>query len=98
VFWDEKAFDDTNLGLSSQNSIDNGAIGIYALKDASGYWNVPASRHNNGCVMSYGDGHCESWKWLDKYVTTAIRYQNTPSTDRDARRVQETVPFDYVLP
>ena len=98
VFWDEKSFDDAGLGLASQNSIDNGALGIYALKDATGYWNVPSSRHNNGCVMSFGDGHSEIWKWHDQYIASAIRYQMTPTTDRDARRIQDTVPYDYVLP
>jgi prepilin-type N-terminal cleavage/methylation domain-containing protein/prepilin-type processing-associated H-X9-DG protein len=95
VFWDEKAFDDTNLGLASQNSIDNGALGIYPLSSGSGYWNVPSSRHNNGCVVSFADAHAESWKWKDQYIQTAIRYQTSPSTDKDARRIQETVPLTY---
>ena len=90
VFWDEKASDDSN-----QNSIDNGTLGIYPLRDTTGYWNVPSSRHNNGCVLSFADGHGESWRWLDKYIAGAVRFQTTPSTDRDARRIQETVPFAY---
>jgi len=90
VFWDEKASDDP-----AQNSIDNGALGIYCLRDGPGYWNTPSNRHNNGCVMSYADGHAESWRWLDKYIATAQHLQTTPASDRDARRIQETVPFAY---
>ena len=48
--------------------------------------------------MSFADGHSEAWRWRDQYIATAIRYQTTPSSDRDARRIQETVPTDYVLP
>jgi prepilin-type processing-associated H-X9-DG protein len=85
VFWDEQANDDL-----TKNSIDNGAIGIWKWKETKGYWNVPATRHNNGCVMSYADGHVETWRWKDRYIGTATRFQITPATDRDAMRIQET--------
>jgi prepilin-type processing-associated H-X9-DG protein len=90
VFLDEKADDDLN-----KNSIDNGAIGIYPLSTGTGYWNVPSTRHSNGCVLSFADSHAESWRWVDKYIASAVRFQTTPATDRDARRVQETVPYSY---
>jgi prepilin-type N-terminal cleavage/methylation domain-containing protein/prepilin-type processing-associated H-X9-DG protein len=89
-------------------SIQNGALGI--LPPNLGecfYWNLPASRHNRGGVLSFGDGHAELWRWLDPYIVLAsdtIRksylaspdaYQvQVPSvpTDRDLRRLRETVP------
>ena len=93
VFWDEKA-DDT----LAKNSIDNGALGIYQMEDGIGYWNVPSSRHNNGCVMSFADGHVEQWRWTDKYIATAVGWQaaSKSSTDRDAIRIQQTVPSHYL--
>ena len=90
VFWDEKSSD-----IAEQNSIDNGTIGIWPVTVGSGYWNVPGIQHSYGCVMSFADGHTEAWHWREGYLRTAIRFQNTPTTDRDARRVQETVPGAY---
>jgi prepilin-type processing-associated H-X9-DG protein len=57
------------------NSIDNNVLGINPpMLDPSGtflqpnpsetgFWNLPASRHNNGCNLSFADGHAEHWKW-----------------------------------
>jgi prepilin-type N-terminal cleavage/methylation domain-containing protein len=95
VFWDEKAADDTQLGQSSQNSIDNGTLGIWPLAVNTGYWNVPGIQHSYGCVVSFADGHTEGWRWRDPFIRTATRFQQTPATDRDARRIQETVPVSY---
>ena len=83
VFLDEK-----------EDSIDNNAIGIWPLSTGqTGYWNVPAGiRHQNGCVIAFGDGHAEFWKWRDPYVLTATQFQATPTGDKDYRRLAETVP------
>jgi prepilin-type N-terminal cleavage/methylation domain-containing protein/prepilin-type processing-associated H-X9-DG protein len=48
-------------------SIDNGAIGIHHPV-SNNYWNLPASRHNNGCNLSFADGHAEHWAWLGPYL------------------------------
>jgi prepilin-type N-terminal cleavage/methylation domain-containing protein/prepilin-type processing-associated H-X9-DG protein len=57
------------------NSIDNNVLGINPpTLDPSGtslvpnstiatFWNLPSSRHNNGCNLSFADGHSEHWKW-----------------------------------
>jgi len=83
VFLDEK-----------EDSIDNNALGIWPPSFGQfGYWNVPAStRHQGGCVISFADGHSEFWKWLDSYVATAKQFDQTSSTDRDYKRLSETVP------
>jgi len=86
VFLDEK-----------ESSIDNNAIGIRPLSSINAgdltYWNVPAgTRHQNGCVLSFGDGHAEFWKWRDSYILTKNPFEATASTDRDLRRLAETVP------
>ena len=98
VFWDEKAVDDSDTSDTSQNSIDNGALGIYQEKDGYGYWNVPGIQHNYGCVMSFADGHAESWKWRDPYIRTATRWGaiTKPTSDRDAVRIVQTAPFQYL--
>ncbi len=34
------------------------------------WWDVPGNRHNNGCNLSFADGHVERWKWrVPKRVT-----------------------------
>ena len=89
VFWDEKAVDSTDTTLSSPNSIDNGTLGIYPLGSGQiGYWNVPASRHNNGGMVSFADGHVEIWHWRDPYIATATRFQTSVASDRDGPRAQ----------
>ena len=86
VFLDEKADDDVN-----KNSIDNGTLGIWPRSFSVGYWNVPGARHNNGCVISFADGHVETWRWVTQIVKDAVPFSNSPTTDRDAERLQQTV-------
>jgi prepilin-type N-terminal cleavage/methylation domain-containing protein/prepilin-type processing-associated H-X9-DG protein len=82
-----------------EDSIDNGAIGIYPLSSGVGYWNVPAARHGRGCNISFGDGHAEHWHWIDRWITITpvdnIKFNLSSPNDRDARKVQETVPLAY---
>ncbi|MBI2925397.1 MAG: prepilin-type N-terminal cleavage/methylation domain-containing protein [Verrucomicrobia bacterium] len=74
-----------------EDSIDNGGLGILPA-GAWEWWNLPASRHNLGCTLSFADGHAELWRWLDKAVIKFVSYnQPTTSKDRDLRRLQETV-------
>jgi prepilin-type processing-associated H-X9-DG protein len=45
---------------------------------ASGYpqnqwWDVPANRHNQGCNLSFADGHAEHWKWKAPMLVTVPR-------------------------
>ena len=94
------------------NSIDNNAIGIFPGTDTDpyggsiGYWNLPASRHDNGCIITFADGHDEYWKWRGHWIieNNAIPDTgsgpigpgwNTPSaaTDPDLKRLKETVPI-----
>jgi prepilin-type N-terminal cleavage/methylation domain-containing protein/prepilin-type processing-associated H-X9-DG protein len=89
-------------------SIQNGALGILPpnLPECF-YWNLPASRHNRGGVLSFGDGHAELWRWLDPNIVQASdtikkSYLASPdayvvqvpsvASDRDLRRVRDTVP------
>jgi prepilin-type N-terminal cleavage/methylation domain-containing protein len=90
-------------------SIQNGALGIEPLHTRiASHWNLPASRHDYGCTLSFGDGHSEIWKWRDPFIAEASKalkqrcdadpynadssYPTKP-TDRDLKRLQETVPY-----
>jgi prepilin-type N-terminal cleavage/methylation domain-containing protein/prepilin-type processing-associated H-X9-DG protein len=76
-----------------ENSIDNNALGIQPRNGSAQWWNVPAGkRHQNGCVLSFGDGHVEYWKWVGTTVLTASQFQSIPDTDPDWQRLAETVP------
>ncbi|MBA4150880.1 MAG: hypothetical protein H0X66_22445 [Verrucomicrobia bacterium] len=46
----------------NQISIDNAAIGFYA-GDERKIWNLVSTRHNNGTIISFIDGHAETIKW-----------------------------------
>ncbi|MBI3850299.1 MAG: type II secretion system protein [Verrucomicrobia bacterium] len=84
VFWDEQ-----------EDSIDNGGFGIAPRRDPS-WWNLPASRHNKSCVLSFMDGHAENWRWRGTSVLKFLSYgQSAPRNDPDLSRVQDTTPFDF---
>lgn len=85
-----------------EDSIDNGAIGIYPMISTTsptlGYWNVPATRHNRGCCLSFADGRVEFWHWKGPYIfapAAGLKFSSTNSRDQDALRLQETVPLNY---
>ena len=89
VFWDEKSDDDL-----TKNSIRNGAFGISGVNHGLYFWNVPTTRHNNGCVLTFADGHAESWRWHGGSVATATDGSACPATDLDALRIQQSVNND----
>jgi prepilin-type N-terminal cleavage/methylation domain-containing protein/prepilin-type processing-associated H-X9-DG protein len=85
-----------------EDSIDNGAMGIQPLGSTTTpylrFWNVPATRHNRGAVLSFADGHAETWKWTGPYIfkpAAQIKFTDAPAGDKDALRLQQTVPLVY---
>jgi len=89
------------------NSIDNNEFpcnspGTYQ------YWKVPTSRHNNGGLISFADGHSEYWHWHSPNINTlnvtipaayqgggqnaAFQVATTPD-DQDLPRLQQTFPL-----
>lgn len=91
----------------ADNSIDNNVIGIYpgTVSDPAnggtiGYWNLPASRHNNGCNLSFADGHSEFWKWVGPWIIANNALPGYPQgwgsasdpSDRDLKRLKLSVP------
>ena len=80
VLWDE-----------NEDSIDNGALGIYPAGTWQ-WWNWPASRHSRGCCVSFADGRVERWRWMDSYVLQFKGYGwETSPSDRDLAKMQRTV-------
>jgi len=93
------------------NSIDNNALGIYSISATDqgtiGYWNLPASRHGNGCILSFADAHAEHWKWRSGWILTDNAIPDSESggtigpgygggsdpSDLDLQRLKQTVPI-----
>ena len=94
------------------NSIDNNALGIYSGTDTdplggpTAYWNLPASRHDNGCILTVADGHAEHWRWKGHWIIedNAIPDSGTGSmgtawnapsaaADPDLQRLKLSVPI-----
>ena len=62
----------------AESSLSDGSFGLYPKgtpKDTL-WWNVPCTRHNNGTVWSFADGHVEYLKWHGSAL--AANQNNTP--------------------
>ena len=81
-----------------EGSIENGRFMIRP----AGIWDWgdhPATRHNRGCVLSFADGHGETWHWLERTTLAADSVRGwvqglhgIVGRDRDLQRVQACVP------
>jgi hypothetical protein len=74
-------------------SIDDGVF-LYSSKFDE-WLNIPARRHQNGCVLDFADGHAECWKW--KGPAPVACYFNggrvsDPLELQDLKRLQQTAP------
>ncbi len=89
----------------SANSIDNNEFPCYNAGGRLAYYKLPTSRHNNGGLISFADGHSEYWKWHTSYIASGNAIKdvsgqvpgpgyNAPSsaTDTDLQRLQSTMP------
>ena len=90
---------------AAANSIDNCEFPFYNTKQA--YYKTPTSRHNNGGLISFADGHAEYWKWRSPYINQINQKadvtggsgqgsngfdQATGADDQDLPRLRETFP------
>ena len=56
------------------------------------WWDVPADRHNQGCDLSFADGHVEHWRWAAPKIFQSIGQDIGGVADlKDFRRVQAGV-------
>jgi len=72
------------------STIEDGNFGVRSYP--SDEWgNSPGKRHNNGCTLSFADGHVECWKWQSK---RKLFVRGTASRDEipDLRRIQHAIP------
>ncbi|MBW8864412.1 MAG: hypothetical protein JF609_05725 [Verrucomicrobia bacterium] len=90
----------------SANSIDNNEFPCYNANGTQAYYKLPTSRHNNGGLLSFADGHAEYWKWKSPYINQGNQIPdgtqgggqgtgfNAPSgaNDQDLPRLQTTFP------
>jgi prepilin-type processing-associated H-X9-DG protein len=79
VFIDEQA-----------DSVDDGFFAIRALPNVWLWQNTPASRHGNGGLVSFADGHAEIWRWRESTTSRLSGYNVTARNgDRDLQRFKE---------
>jgi prepilin-type N-terminal cleavage/methylation domain-containing protein len=72
----------------NEQSIEDGIFGVYP--EPSDEWlNLPANRHNRGCVFAFSDSHAEFWRWRSQMQF--IGRPQTASTEElpDLRRLQQ---------
>lgn len=71
-----------------KESIDDGYFAVQATIPNNGYWqNTPASRHGNGGVVSFADGHSELWRWVEPTTSKFKGYTvTTRKGDRDLEK------------
>ena len=82
-----------------EQSID---AGVYVLTqptrvepDPTGdsWWSLPSDRHNQGCNLSFLDGHVEHWNWKAPKIYKG--WMRLAKTDlQDLHRLQEAIPHD----
>ena len=58
-----------------------------------GYWfDLPANRHNQGCSLSFADGHVEHWKWVVPKIFRLLGQPvNSNGEIKDYKRVQDHI-------
>ena len=92
----------------ASGSVDDGVFAMYPANTYSSpnyWWNMPGSRHLNGCVFSFADGHAEYWKWHGTVVPSSywqnmgagkggngIAYETAGDSSDDLARLQTGGP------
>ena len=76
-----------------ENSIDDGHFGFLPAPNNSWY-NLPSSRHNQGCNLAFADGHAEHWRWkaAASYKFVSVWQMALVDQIPDLRRLQGAIP------
>ena len=65
----------------ASGTVDDGAFALFPMNSGANFWwNLPASRHDNGCVFSFADGHAEYLKWHGTAVPSSYWQTQGPGT------------------
>jgi prepilin-type N-terminal cleavage/methylation domain-containing protein/prepilin-type processing-associated H-X9-DG protein len=60
------------------------------------WYSLPSDRHQQGCNLSFLDGHVEHWRWKAPKVYHGWIWPATPGGDlADLQRLAECVPHDF---
>jgi prepilin-type N-terminal cleavage/methylation domain-containing protein/prepilin-type processing-associated H-X9-DG protein len=63
------------------------------------WFSLPADRHNQGCNLSFLDGHVEHWQWKARKLYKEFDAPSRPGGDRsDLARLEEVLPHDVNFP
>lgn len=101
VFVDQhaKSIDDQSFGISAPSVWRAGWLPPWT------WWEFPATRHNNGGMVSFADGHAEAWRWLEANTLRIARLNTwilgqpaVSNTDRDLSRFFTGVPQKLPVP
>ena len=95
-------FIDEHQNSIQQSCFAANAPGFQLFGAPPNWWiSFPTTRHNNGCTLTFADGHAETWRWREG-ATLAIgrmsgwlAWPPHPSSgvnDRDLGRVLQAVP------
>jgi len=78
-----------------EQSIDDGIFAVALPSDAS-WRELPADRHNQGCNLSFVDGHAEHYRWQApkrfKRYDQPVASGDGGKDRRDLNRLQEGIP------
>ena len=95
------SFSSTNTPRAFSRSAFGSNAGKWTLFGTSKWtWiSFPATRHNNGTVLSFADGHAESWRWVEPNTTAIAKKRGwivlqpgSGPNDRDLQRMFNAVP------
>jgi len=78
----------------NQISIDNGAIG-FNRTNIGGMWNLPSNRHASSGILSFLDGHAESFRWRGSRMKE-LNAQYGADDSRSQRTSATTNPLNGV--
>lgn len=59
------------------------------------YWDLPANRHNQGCNLTFADGHAEHWRWAAPKKYPDSIYPVTSADWKDYWRLQACVMQNF---
>lgn len=80
-----------------ETSIDNANLWINPVEPDENWYDFPATRHHQGGVLSFADGHAETWKWRSPEtmrISRTARYEDlavgiAAPGDPDLRRLHQ---------